>query len=158
MSTMLRISDAASLAMHMAVYLAEHPDRVVSVREAASVLGVSDNHLSKVCQRLQKAGILKAVRGPRGGFILTSPPETITLLDVYEAVDGCAEPKPCLLGRDKCTRSRCVMGELAQSVNDMVVNYFAATTIAGGSIGSRKIKTRRNELCQQCSAINASRR
>jgi len=161
MGTMLRISDAASLAMHMAVYLADHPDKVVSVQEAASALGVSDNHLSKVCQRLKKAGILMTVRGPRGGFILARKPDDITLLDVYEAIDGCAKPQPCLLGRDKCVRSRCVMGDLAAAVNEMVMDYFAGTTIAGGSIDSRdskKIKMRRNESCQQCSATNVSRR
>ncbi len=137
MATMLRISDAASLGMHMAVYLADNPDRVVSVREAASALGVSENHLSKVCQRLQKTGIFKTVRGRGGGFILAKPPENITLLEVYRAIDGDAPTEVCLLGREKCVRRGCVMGELAQSVSKMILDYFADATIAGGSISKK---------------------
>ena len=53
MSTMLRISEAASLAMHAMLLLAKAPETILSTHEAATKLGVSEAHLAKVMQRLQ---------------------------------------------------------------------------------------------------------
>jgi hypothetical protein len=55
-------------------------------RYLANRFEISEAHLAKVLQRLVKAELLRSVRGPRGGFILTRAPESVTLLEVFEAV------------------------------------------------------------------------
>ena len=85
---MLRISEAASIALHTMAYLARNKDRMVSTHEIAGAMGLSENHLAKVRQRLVKAGLVEAQRGPSGGFMLSRPAEDITLLEVYEAIEG----------------------------------------------------------------------
>jgi Rrf2 family protein len=59
---------------------------------------ISEAHLAKVLQRLVKAELLRSVRGPRGGFILTRAPESVTLLEVFEAVinEHRCHPSHCL--------------------------------------------------------------
>jgi Rrf2 family protein len=126
---MLRISDAASLAIHTMVFLAKSADRPVTTHEIASALDVSENHLAKVHQRLAKAGLVGAVRGPNGGFSLGKSPRQIKLLEIYEAIEGALEPSECLLGRPTCGRSQCIMGELVRSVNIQVSEYFSETTL-----------------------------
>jgi Rrf2 family protein len=130
MPNLLRISDAVSLAMHMMVYLSEFPDRMVSTHEVASALLVSENHLSKVSQRLHKAGLVEASRGPKGGFKLAKPADQITLLNIYEAMEGQAPHDNCLLGRHSCDRAGCIMGGMVESVTHQVLDYFANTTLA----------------------------
>lgn len=131
MTSVLRISEAASLALHTAVLLAANRGRVVSTVDIASVLGVSEAHLSKVLQRLNHAGLVDSVRGPRGGFVLARDPEQTSLLAVYEAVAGPLGEAECLLERTICGGgSECILGGLLHSVNQEVKGYLARTKIA----------------------------
>lgn len=129
MTNLLRISDAASLAMHAMAFLVELPQQWVSTHEIASKLCVSENHLAKVCQRLSKSGLLEGARGPKGGFRLAKPAEAITLLEIYEAVDGPLEPTQCLLGRQVCGRRKCILGGLIKTINTEVTEQFSKTTL-----------------------------
>lgn len=133
MANLLKISDAASLALHMMICLADSPDQFISAHEIASALKVSENHLAKVGQRLHKAGLVESVRGPKGGFRLAKEAGKITLLEIFEAIEGHSAPAKCLLGREFCERENCVMGGLVESVNREVLEYFAKTTLAAQS-------------------------
>lgn len=130
MAVLLRISEAASLALHTVVLLAAEPGRVVSTGEIASTLRVSAAHLAKVLQRLAKAGLVRSIRGPKGGFILGRAGEEITLLEVYEAVEGPLVLSDCLFSEPICSGERCILGGLLEEVNDRVRGYLAETRIS----------------------------
>ena len=70
MSSVLKISDAATLALHTAVLLADRTEGPLTTKEIALTFGISEAHLAKVLQRLAKAGIVHSGRGPKGGFLL----------------------------------------------------------------------------------------
>lgn len=127
---MLKISDAASLALHTASLLAAFPQELHTTRKIASVFWVSEAHLSKVLQRLAKHGLVKSFRGPGGGFALNRPGETIRLIEIYEAVEGPLEWKKCLLGHDVCPIDRCLMGDLLENVNQHVHDYLTHTRLS----------------------------
>ncbi len=124
MSQVWRISEASSIAFHATTMLAALPDRMLTTRQIASTLGVSEAHLSKVLQRLAKAGLVKATRGPKGGFELESPGAEVTLLDVYEAIEGPLADVGCLLGKPVCGPNGCILGGLLESVNQQVRQYL----------------------------------
>ena len=124
MACALKISEAASLAMHAMGLLAMEPDRSRSVRAIAGRLGLSEAHLSKVLQRLVKAGLLRSNRGPRGGFRLTREPEQISLLEVFEAIEGPVEPTDCLLSLPLCDGSGCILGKILVDVNHLLLEYL----------------------------------
>jgi len=73
MNSVLRISEAASLAMHAMMALAAQPEHRRSAQDLARQLDVSLAHLAKVLQRLAKAGYVASTRGPKGGFTLALP-------------------------------------------------------------------------------------
>lgn len=129
MASMLRISQAASLALHTMGLLAGRPDQRVSTREIATALRSSGFHLAKVLQRLTRAGLVESSRGPRGGFRLGPGWEEITLLQVYEAVEGPLHPSPCIAGETVCIRPHCIMGGLTRAVNDLVLEYLRDTKL-----------------------------
>ena len=49
---------------------------------------IPEKFLVHILLQLKRAGIVRSVRGARGGYTLNRPPEEITLLDVVRAVDG----------------------------------------------------------------------
>ncbi len=129
MSNLLKVSEAASLGLHTMVLLAAAPDRLFSAREAAGLLGVSEAHLAKVLQRLARDGLVDSVRGPKGGFSLARPAEQITLLDVYEAIEGPLEVRNCLFSSQLCDGRNCIFGHMLQSVDAQVREYLAGTKL-----------------------------
>jgi Rrf2 family protein len=130
MTGVLRISEASSLALHTMVLLAARPGEHLSVGRIASALGVSGAHLSKVLQRLARVGLVRSVRGPKGGFALGRSAEEITLLDVYEAIEGPLSSSACLLARPICEGKRCILGKLLVSVNEQVRKHLAEARLS----------------------------
>jgi Rrf2 family protein len=131
MPNVLKISEAASIAMHTVLMLASHGGEVLSNSHIASQLKVSENHLAKVLQRLVKVGMVSSVRGPKGGFSLSKDIGDITLLDVYEAIDGPLEMDNCLLKRPICGGGKnCVLGSLLSSVNRDVRKQLSGTKLS----------------------------
>jgi Rrf2 family protein len=124
MSRLLQLSEAASLALHGAALIAAHPGELFSVRRIAETAGASEHHLSKVLQRLVKAGILTSVRGPKGGFVLAVPAESVSLLEIYEAIEGRTAVGACPVHRPSCPFQGCMFGGLFGKLNRDVVEYF----------------------------------
>jgi len=140
MGTVLKVSEAATSALHTMVMFAARPSGVLSTREIASVLNASEAHLAKVLQRLTRAGLVRATRGPKGGFALNKRGDQVALLDVYEAIEGSLEDGCCLLGTPVCTKGKCIFGDLLGSLNESVRNRLAKTklTDAIGAYGVKK--------------------
>ncbi len=137
MSNFIRISEAASLAFHTAAFLAQNPDRLVSSREIARALGASENHLSKVLQRLARSGIVHSARGPNGGFRLRTLGEKMKLLEIYEAIEGPLAPERCLLGLSVCKGNRCALGTVLHKTDEAVKKCLTGTTLADLARGFR---------------------
>jgi Rrf2 family protein len=139
----LRISEAASLALHTMVFLAGDPTIRYSSGRIARTICVSEAHLAKVLQRLSKVGLLVSVRGPNGGFRLARSPEQITLLDVFEAIDGPFEPEKCLMHDKSCGQMGCLFGDLLANINQQVREYLGGRNLEDvkwvyASAGDRK--------------------
>lgn len=130
LSNVLKISHAASLALHAMTLLAAHPHTGISTRRIASELHVSEAHLSKVLQRLARVGLAVSTRGPNGGFSLGRNADKITLLDVYETIEGPLVPNTCLLGAPICEGKRCILGDLLETVHKRVSEYLASTRLS----------------------------
>ena len=139
MATVLRISEAASLGLHAMSLLAGASEERTSAGEMAETLGVSEAHLAKVLQHLGRVGLVKSVRGPHGGFSLARPGSEITLLEIYEAIEGPMAETHCLLGRRVCHGS-CLLGGLLETVDELVRAQLSSTTLARALAGKEKGK------------------
>jgi Rrf2 family transcriptional regulator, nitric oxide-sensitive transcriptional repressor len=125
MATILKFSEAVSIAFHTMSYLTKNKGKMIGTKEIAESLKVSENHLSKILQRLVKAGFLESIRGPKGGFILKDGGNKISLLEVYEAVDGPLKLSNCLFSSAICTEGEdCLFGNLIKIVNKEIKEYL----------------------------------
>ncbi len=129
MSGLLRISEAAVLAVHTVAILGANPGRIQTTKEIAAFLKASEAHLSKVLQRLVRTGMVASVRGPSGGFLLVDGAMDRPVMDVYEAIDGVFPEAGCLLSAPVCGGD-CVLGPMLETVHDMVRGRFQELKIS----------------------------
>ena len=121
---MLRLTQAADYAARAVLHLSEcdgeNPCDCVTIAQAQSI---PLSFLAKILQRLAAAGIILSFKGSAGGFTLARPPDSITLLEVIQAVDGPIAVNKCLLGKRSCDRQEAcpfhpVWSELQTSLQD----------------------------------------
>jgi len=125
------ISGTSQYAIRAVVYVATHgADAPVRVGPIATALDVPQNYLSKTLHQLARAGVLRSVRGPRGGFQLAVPPGRLTLERVAAPFDEVGE-RHCLLGRAQCgDRYPCAAHARWSAMSDSLQAFFRNTTVA----------------------------
>ena len=84
-----------------------------------------------------RAGLLGSRRGPGGGYELARPHTEITLLDVYEALEGPLRRDGCLFGEPVCRRVHCILGNLVEHLRNEVHTRFESTTMNAVVNGKR---------------------
>jgi Rrf2 family protein len=129
MSSVIQISEAASLALHSMVLLAASPDKSLTVKEMTTKANVSEAHLSKVMQRLSKAGLVKSTRGPRGGFLMGDKGLEISLLEIFQAIEGPIETGGCLLDMKTCPFRECLFGGILARMTREFKEYMHQKTL-----------------------------
>jgi len=95
---MLKLSRKTLLALEAVLDVAYHarPDPVQS-KDITARLGIPQRYLEQVMQQLVHRGVLKGVRGPRGGYVLARERRKITVGEVVRVVDQLdedADPEP----------------------------------------------------------------
>jgi Rrf2 family protein len=131
--SLIRLSEAAVLAMHALAYTAARPATWVPAAECAKACRASREHMSKVCKRLSGAGYLKAQRGKQGGFQLAKPATKIRLIEVVQLFDGEAKGLACLVGVDEGKRPGkpiCIFGPSMAVLQQSILRYFKTTRVS----------------------------
>ena len=116
MSKFFNISEAASIGLHSMVLIAKSEKRL-NVTHISEIMKFSRHHVAKVMQRLAKAGMVASTRGPAGGFVLAMKAKDITLLDIYEAIEGKIVDSECPLGYNDCPFNKCLLDNVAADIN-----------------------------------------
>lgn len=128
MSKILNISEAATIAIHGMVLIAASADRM-NVGMLAMHTKFSRNHIAKVLNQLVKHGFLLSERGPDGGFNLAREADRISLLEIYESIEGSLDPALCDPRCDLCLAHGCVFGGLSHKFQQEFRDYLRCTTL-----------------------------
>lgn len=133
MPSLLRISEASWLGLHVLTFLAVHPGKAVSAPKLARACSSSAQHMAKVCRRLAKAGFLLPQRGKQGGFRLGQNPSRVRLSQVLSAFGEALDAKGCVLAHAACGHSdepACIFGPELNRLQKGVSAYFRRATLA----------------------------
>ena len=79
---------SAQAALALAFLVERCDDGLVQARQIAEHLAVPTDSALKILQALARQGLIRSQLGRAGGYTLNRPPDEITLLDVFEAIDG----------------------------------------------------------------------
>jgi Rrf2 family protein len=115
------------------VELAAHHDdpSALSLAEISARQDLSDKYLEAILGSLRTAGLVRGVRGAQGGYRLARPPETITLRDLFDVLEGSDDYAPCGEEHDACPRrDRCATRDVWADMQDAAMRVLASFTLA----------------------------
>jgi Rrf2 family transcriptional regulator, cysteine metabolism repressor len=124
-STKIRYGARAML--ELAYHYGEGP---IELKEIATRENISLKYLEQVINPLRGAGLVKAVRGSKGGYSLAKPPSEICLYDVVETLEGPLNLLECLRDSKVCQKvPSCVTRDIWQEVSEAISKIFYSVTL-----------------------------
>lgn len=75
---------------------------LVTIKDIAEREHLSEKYLEQIVGSLVKEGLLKSVRGARGGYHLTRSAEEITVEEILKATEGSLAPVACAEDNGRC--------------------------------------------------------
>jgi len=124
-STKIRYGARAML--ELASHYGEGP---IDLREIATRENISLKYLEQVMTPLKTGGLVKSVRGSKGGYSLAKPPSNICLNDVVEILDGHIQLIECLTNPEECQKtSSCVTREIWREASEAIMKIFRSVTL-----------------------------
>lgn len=103
----------------------------IFLRDIAKKEDISEKYLGQLIIPLRSAGLIASKRGAEGGYQLARPPETITVLEIVEALEGKLVIVDCLRDEGVCSRaSGCAAREIWQKLQEAIVGTLGTITLA----------------------------
>ncbi|NQT32552.1 MAG: Rrf2 family transcriptional regulator [Candidatus Omnitrophica bacterium] len=121
----------------------------VSINRIAAEEGISKVYLEQILNRLKNAGIVKSIRGPKGGYIFSKDPAGISVYDAVMVLEGSISPGRCTSGKKTnsickmagCCPSKEVWDEVARQIEKTLKQFsFKDLSDRAGKIGTKRLK------------------
>lgn len=127
----MRLTTFSDYALRTLMYLALHPNRLVTIAEVAVAFGVSTNHLMKVVQSLAASGDITTLRGKHGGLCLARPAAQIRLGTIIRRTEPDLVMAPCFECGGVCViQSGCRLAGVLDKALAAFMAVLDATTLA----------------------------
>lgn len=129
----MRLTTKGRYALRAVIRLTQNEEgSPVSIREIAAGEELSAEFLEQIFYRLRKEGLVKSVRGPGGGFILSKSPESISILEILKAAGEEFTFTPCIDEPEKvCPRTcTCTAKNVWSGLEKTITSYLATHSLA----------------------------
>jgi Rrf2 family protein len=129
--SLMQIPRKIEYALRAMIHLADNPGGVARGVEIARVEHIPKYYLEKVIRDLMHRGLVRARRGPGGGYQLARPAETISFRDVIEAVEGPITLNLCVDGGSACNlQPACRMFRVWEEGQRVLLGVFSHTLLS----------------------------
>jgi Rrf2 family protein len=128
----MKLSTRARYGTRALLDLAIHQDEApVSLKDIAHRQQISLQYLEHLITPLINAGLVRSVRGPKGGVSLARKPEKIKMSEIMQLLEGSISVVECVDDPKLCDRSEsCVTRDVWDEVNKAMNGVLEATTLA----------------------------
>ena len=93
----MKISTRGRYGIRLMLALAlNYNNGTIPLKTIAKDQGISEKYLEQIISVLNKAGYVKSVRGPQGGYLLQRRPEEYTVGMILRLTEGCLSPVDCV--------------------------------------------------------------
>ena len=141
----MKISVKSRYALHLMLALAmQTPGSNESVKSVAEEQGISEKYLEQIIPVLVRGGLVRSVRGAKGGYHLVHDPEDYTVGMILRTVEGSIAPVSCLDDEiNQCAHCKeCVTLDLWEQVDQAISNVVDHVTLADLVDKQRRIDAR----------------
>ena len=104
----------------------------VPLRAIAERQGISESYLEQVFALLRKAGLVNAIRGSYGGYVLSKPPEDITVGEIILALEGPLVSVNCVTEGEEAAcdkKDTCHTQFFWKKLSDQIKEVLSSTTL-----------------------------
>jgi Rrf2 family protein len=118
----MRLSTRGRYGTRLMVDLAQHyAEGPIPLAEIARRQDLSAKYLEQLIILLKGAGLIRSVRGRRGGYVLAKKPAQISVGEIVEALEGKLSLVDCVLDPDLCYRAEeCPTRDIWVGITDVV--------------------------------------
>lgn len=119
----MKISTRGRYALRMMLDLAiNNNGEPIRLKDISKRQGISDKYLEQIISILNKAGFVRSIRGPQGGYMLNREPKEYTVGMILRLTEGSLAPVACLdYEPNDCERqNECVTLILWEKLNDAI--------------------------------------
>ena len=104
----------------------------VRIKDIAQRQEISEKYLEQIVSVLNKAGLVRSIRGPQGGYRLMKKPEEYTVGTILRFIEGSLAPVACMdADVNDCPRQGgCATLRLWEMLNDAIENVVEHVTLA----------------------------
>ncbi|MEW6182700.1 MAG: Rrf2 family transcriptional regulator [Bacillota bacterium] len=127
----MKISTRVRYGVRALMDIAENgSERPVSLKDVARRQGISEQYLEQLVLLLKGAGMLRSVRGSRGGFFLNRSASEIRINEIVKALGARIAFIDCLENQALCQRADCcAVRDLWQEANDAFWSVLSSVTL-----------------------------
>ncbi len=136
----MKFSTRGRYALRFMIDLAQHEvEGPVPLRDVGKRQDISTKYLEQIVSALNRAGLIRSVRGNQGGYLLVKPASQYTAGEILDAVEGDLFPVTCMAtSPNSCERySVCktihFWDGLYQTVREYVDRYTLAELVEDGN-------------------------
>lgn len=129
----MKISTKGRYALRLMLDLAIHDTgEPTRIRDIAARQEISEKYLEQIISTLNKAGYVRSIRGPQGGYHLVKKPSQYTVGMILRLTEGSLAPVACLEDEiNLCERQEgCVTLRLWQMLNQAISEVVDKVTLA----------------------------
>ena len=114
--------------LNLAAHDQNHP---ISISQISKEEDLSPEFLEQIFFKLKKAGVIRSVRGPKGGFVLKWKPSDVTIKSILDAVGESINPTPCTNGSSPpCPREKeCALVPVWNEFNELIARHLDSISI-----------------------------
>lgn len=113
----------------------------VSLKDIAEREHLSEKYLEQIINQLSKAGLVKSLRGAKGGYHLTREAEKITVEDILKATEGSLAPVACAEDNEKCQNyCDCVTSFIWTEIYKATIGVVSSITLKDLALRSSQIE------------------
>ncbi|NOZ26047.1 MAG: Rrf2 family transcriptional regulator [Nitrospirae bacterium] len=107
-----------------------YPDEPVNIKVISERQDVSPHYLEQILNRLRRSGLIRSVKGPGGGYLLTSSPEEISISEILRELEGPVAITSCLNPAEGCVRvDSCVTHLLWKALGRQIEEFLNTITL-----------------------------